>query len=100
MVLSFPNVNYNVDAERALQAQRNTQNEKFLPSEPYRAFCCMSKISIPNFRRQPGNRSRLKCVYGFIMELVSFSSIILKLIMISLLCKRLLILHYLTNVHM
>ena len=56
--------------------------------------------SIPNFRRQPGNRSRLKCVYGFIMELVSFSSIILKLIMISLLCKRLLILHYLTNVHM
>ena len=55
---------------------------------------------IPNFRRQPGHRSRLKCVYGFIMELVSFSSIILKLIMISLLCKRLLILHYLTNVHM
>ena len=34
------------------------------------------------------------------MELVSFSSIILKLIMISLPCKRLLILHYLTNVHM
>ena len=56
-------------------------------------------LPIPNFRRQPGNRSRLKCVYGFIMELVSFSSIILKLI-ISLLCKRLLILHYLTNVHM
>ena len=30
------------------------------------------KNFIPNFRRQPGNRSRLKCVYGFIMELVSF----------------------------
>ena len=47
----------------------------------YRLNYCL-KGPIPNFRRQPGNRSRLKCVYGFIMELVSFSSIILKLIMI------------------
>ena len=72
--------------------------EKLLQCKSFSHF--FNKKFIPDFRRQPGNRSRLKCVYGFIMELVSFSSIILKLIMILLLCKRLLILHYLTNVHM
>ena len=43
-----------------------------------RRVCAAVVPYIPNFRRQPGNRSRLKCVYGFIMELVSFSSIIFK----------------------
>ena len=38
-------------------------------------------------------------VYRFIMELVSFSPLLFKLFMISLLCKRLLILHYLTNIN-
>ena len=54
---------------------------------------------IPDFKRQPGNRSRLNRVYRFIMELVSFSPLLFKLLMISLLCKRLLILQCLTNVH-
>ena len=58
-----------------------------------------AKLYIPDFRRQPGNRSRPNRVYRFIMELVSFSPLLFKLFMISLLCKRLLILHYLTNVH-
>ena len=57
------------------------------------------KSIIPDFKRQPGNRSRLNRVYGFIMELVSFSLLLFKLFIISLLCKQLLILHYLTNVH-
>ena len=56
-------------------------------------------VHIPNFTRQPGNRGQLNRVYRFIMELVSFSPLLFKLFMISLMCKRLLILHYLTNVH-
>ena len=54
---------------------------------------------IPDFKRQPGNRSQLNRVSRFIMELVNFSPLLFKLFMISSLCKRLLILHYLTNVH-
>ena len=61
--------------------------------------CSNAHVIIPDFKRQPGNRSRLNRVYRFIMELVNFSPLLFKLFMISLLCKRLLILHYLTNVH-
>ena len=63
-------------------------------------FSTFLKVTIPDFKRQPGNRSRLNRVFRFIMELVSFSPLLFKPFMISLLCKRLLILHYLTNVHM
>ena len=52
---------------------------------------------IPDFKRQP---RRLNRVYRFIMERVCFSPLLFKLFVISLLCKRLTILHYLTNVHM
>ena len=54
---------------------------------------------IPDYKRQPGNLGRLDRVYRFIMELVSFSPLLFKLVMISVLCKRPLILHYLTNDH-
>ena len=57
-------------------------------------------VIIPDFKRQPGNRSRLNRVYRFIMDFFSFSPLLFKLFMISLLCKRLLILPYQTNVHM
>ena len=60
----------------------------------------LEEVCILDFKRQPGSRSRLNRVYIFIMELVSFSPLLFKSFMISLLCKRLLILHYLTNVHM
>ena len=63
------------------------------------SFAGLIRRTIPDFKPQPGNRSRLNRVYRFIMELVNFSPLLFKLFMISLLCKRLLILHYLTNVH-
>ena len=66
---------------------------------PSQSVFMHAKTAVPNFKRQPGNRSRLTRVYRFIMEFVSCSPLLFKLFMISLLCKRLLMLHYLTNVH-
>ena len=67
--------------------------------KPLKFDCILFVMLIPNLKATASNRRRQKCLYRLIMELVSFFAYIIETIII-LLCKRLLILLYLTNVHM